>query len=217
MKTINFAVEDSVYNPFKYAVENNGMRVAGLFRIFMKSYSEGKITISNGDVVSVGITTEHRKPGRPPVHKEELKGESSKKTFSYNKENPWESEGIQDIKYGDLPDRNWTHAMLEPHKKLLTFLTEGKNTACFEDFARDLYIDERPKFTDKEWFPEEYKKFLSRVTWMFILKNGYEDMTYSEEHIWIDALNFRDINDDGLRSSKKLREDDEILEVRNNE
>lgn len=206
MKTINFGVEETIYDPFKQEVENNGMRVAGLFRLFMKSYAEKKLTVANGEVVSVGHVLQEKRPvGRPPQEKEPVK--ETQKPYKFDtKLDVWDQD-YSNATYSDIPNRRWEHKELAQNTyDWLDFMTVGKDDVPFEMFVSFEYFNERPKYSEFDWLNGAYQEFLSRVASFFLLKNGMKTYGFSLKDVWSDALIQKDIWDKYLIAEGKLKE-----------
>ncbi len=204
MKTINFTVEESIYDPFKKKVDESGMRVAGLFKMFMRSYAEGKVISVGTYVESPGhsSTQEKRPVGRPPQEKEP----EQPKPFKYNRTDPWSSD-FSNLNYGDVPTMTWALKERGESSTSLTFGVEGTHTGnTFEDFLVPYYTVERPKYTGEEWFDREYDIFLAQVATMFILKNRLKEYRYDEEVIRDYASEVRQSMDNNMLQAGTLKE-----------
>ena len=194
MKTINFTVEDEVYEPFKQAVEENGMRVAGLFRLFMKSFAGGNLVVSGGEVRSQGTEHEKRSPGRPP--KEEKKEEKNNylcpvpPKCEYNGLDVWNSKNLEYVHYMQIPSGirwpyNGDHELDQTSKWLLWDTKDKEGNNSFSDMVFVYFQEERPKFPDYEtWIAEGATKFLNRVARVFVLRNGYRDYNFNIRDVW---------------------------------
>jgi len=211
MKTINFSVDEDVYDPFKKAVEENGMRVAGLFKLFMKSYAGGTLGVSNGEIVSISETGHvPRKPGRPKEEKEpSIIKKEEPKPFKFNPKDPWNSD-FSNLKYGDIAPLNWTHPDVDGCTEDLEVGTVAPVTGgVFRDYMQDFYIEERPKYFAREWETKEFSKFLATVAWMFILQNGLKHVRYNEESIWMVALECAQFLDQELEAAGQLKKEED--------
>ena len=168
VKTINFQVEDDIYEPFKASVECNGMRVAGLFKLFMKSYATGNLLISNGEVVSKA-----RPVGAPRKEDPPPSGMSPEKaTPPPPKKLGWfeQDHSGKPLEHFDQMVIANVHPSLET-KPNLEILTLGKITKKdFEDTIDEEYDDYREKFEDEVW-EKEQELFCLRCAKKFLTQN----------------------------------------------
>lgn len=210
MKTINFTVEDEIYEPFKAEVESNGMKIAGLFRMFMRSYSRGGFSITDGEVRATGHVSRENEPrnkvGRPEG--------SIKKGIPYKSKThddkghliPWHEQ--------DHTDRAiWDYKMYpEPHlasdsRPHLTFDTKGDITGeLFEYTLRHDYLREACKFSEREWQGKLWE-YVSCCALKFFTLNKMQNVRYDPDTLFAEVNALYDDMQDDIASCKAYDEE----------
>lgn len=160
MHTINFTVEDELYDPFKKAVEDNGMKMSGAFKIFMKSYPLGNT-----------FHVEPKRPvGRPPIKEKEQVPTKSVEWYDQDHMNKPLAE------YKMYPE---PHAAADP-RACLQWDTMGQVTGkTFYDLANDQYMLVREKTTTRMWeVGGGLQEFLSCCAMKFFAQNRMENYRF---------------------------------------
>lgn len=197
MKTINFAVEDDIYEPFKAEVESNGMKIAGLFRMFMRSYSHGGFSITDGEVVASGNVPRETSPesrnkaGRPLGSVKKGIPYKSKTHDDKGKLLPWHEQDHSERNIWDFKMYPEPHLAVDPRPHL-TLETEGAITGKrFVDTLYEHYLMEACECTEREWDSKLWE-YVSCCALKFFTVNKMQNIRYDPDTLFKEVYALRD-------------------------